>query len=43
MAQKKKVKVLNRHENLYFDLYLDKYEDGLSSMPPLEDDEEEVK
>ena len=42
-AQKKSIKVQNVPENLHSDLCLDEDEDDLSSMPPLEGDEQNVK
>ena len=39
-AQKKRIKVQNFLENLHIDLYLDKDEDDLSNMLPVEGDEE---
>ena len=43
VAQKIRIKVLNRPQNLILDLYLDEDEDNLPPMPLLEDNKEEVK
>ena len=45
IAQKKRINILNRPEILTLDLYLHAYQDegNLPPIPPLKDDEEEVK
>ena len=43
VAQKIRIQVLYRPQNLILDLYLDEDEDNLPPMPLLEDNKEEVK